>query len=725
VVIRGDATAPSIVEQADLERADAIVALTDEPGASLAICREAKRIAPGIRTLARTGTGTENEYGEIADATILPQELNANTAADILSGDEVRTIIGSHHDLEILEVKLADGCLSRTRAREGLKCLKHLLIGMEKTGAVAADSSIEYDQIDISVLVIGAGAAGARSAITLAEQGIDDVLVLGKRGHGDAHTTWARGGINGALGTHDPEDNWAVHAADTLNEGHFLNDPEKVETVAKQMPDRLRELDEWGMEYSRTDDGEIDQRFFGAQSFRRTAFAGDHTGESMLNTLVDRAQELEIPYRENVMITKLLSDGEQVYGAVGFDMDSGRFVLFNTGSIVLAAGGYAAIYNRHTSRDDENNGDGPALAYDAGASLMDMEFVQFHPTGMAVDDTDPEWEPWSGRLVTEAVRGEGGRLYNSEGERFMERYSPDQMELDARDVVARAIAQEITEGRGTDNGGVYLDISHRDAEFIQERLPRMYERFDDLGVDMATEPVEVAPTSHYGMGGVAVDEYGETDVEGLFAIGETMAGVHGANRLGGNSLAETVAFGAVTGDRLADRVDGSGEVPADLVDELAEPHFTTLNAMASREGTYDVMEIVTELQELMWDHAGILRDESTLQAGLKRLSELREQTADMDVGSITSDSFEFAVDIGFMLTAAEAVLRGAAERDESRGAHYRTDFPETDPEWQRNILFEDSDIGGMRTDTAPVGTPSDAVQAALDEGHELDYHQLE
>ncbi|MGM0448483.1 MAG: L-aspartate oxidase, partial [Methanobacteriota archaeon] len=395
------------------------------------------------------------------------------------------------------------------------------------------DEPVEYAREDVSVLIVGAGAAGARTAIELAERGIEDVLVLGKRGHGDAHTTWARGGINGALGTHDPEDSPAIHAADTLNEGHHLNDPAKVETVTEQMPERLRELDEWGMEYSRTEDGEIAQRFFGAQSFRRTAFAGDHTGESLLNTLVDRAQELSVPYRENVMITKLVSDGETVYGAVGFDMDDGEFVLFNAGTVVLAAGGHAAIYNRHTSRDDENNGDGAALASDAGASLMDMEFMQFHPTGMAVDESDPKWAPWSGRLVTEAVRGEGGRLFNSEGERFMERYSPDQMELDARDVVARAIAQEVAEGRGTENGGVYLDISHRDADFIRERLPRMYERFDDLGVDMAEEPVEVAPTSHYGMGGVAVDDGGETDVDGLFAIGETMAGVHGANRLGG------------------------------------------------------------------------------------------------------------------------------------------------------------------------------------------------
>ena len=584
---------------------------------------------------------------------------------------------------------------------------------------------VEYDRVDVSVLVVGAGAAGARTAIELADRGVEDVLVLGKRGHGDAHTTWARGGINGALGTHDPEDSPAIHAADTLNEGHFLNDPGKVETMTEQMPERLRELDEWGMAYSRTEDGEIDQRFFGAQSFRRTAFAGDHTGESLLNTLVEQAQDRDVPYRENVMITKLVSDGEAVYGAVGFDMDTGEFVVFTAGTVVLAAGGYAAIYNRHTSRDDENNGDGPALAYDAGASLMDMEFVQFHPTGMAVDESDPEWEPWSGRLVTEAVRGEGGRLFNSEGERFMERYSPDQMELDARDVVARAIAEEVAEGRGTENGGVHLDISHRDAEFIQERLPRMYERFADLGVDMAEEPVEVAPTAHYGMGGVAVDDGGETDVDGLFAIGETMAGVHGANRLGGNSLAETIAFGAVAGERIAERTDGPGSIPDGLVDSLVEPHLADLTATANRDGAHDVESVLADLRALMWTHAGILRDEESLRAGLDALADLRERASDLTVGPVTSESFELAVDLGFSLTVAETVLRGALERDESRGAHYRTDHPETDPDWTRNVYFESADLGGTRSYTEPVGTPSEAVRAALDEGHELDYHQLE
>ncbi len=598
-------------------------------------------------------------------------------------------------------------------------------MGMAHAGEDDGGLLPEHRSVDVSVLVIGAGAAGARAAIEVTEQGIDDVLVLGKRGHGDAHTTWARGGINGALGTHDPEDDWTIHAADTLKEGHFVNDPEKVETVTKQMPERLRELDKWGMDYSRTEDGAIDQRYFGAQSFRRTAFAGDHTGESLLDTLVAQAQDLEIPYRENLLITKLLVEDDQIQGAVGVDLDDGAFVVFNAGAVILAAGGYPAIYNRHTSRDDENNGDGPALAYDAGADLMDMEFVQFHPTGMAVDEDDPEWAPWSGRLVTEAVRGEGGRLFNAEGERFMERYSPDQMELDARDVVARAIATEVAEGRGTDNGGVYLDISHREASFIKERLPRMYERFADLGVDMAESPVEVAPTAHYGMGGVQVDGAGETDVTGLFAIGETMAGVHGANRLGGNSLAETVAYGVEAGQAIAAREPTPGSIPEAVITDTVAPHLSGLAETADSDGAVAVETLLTELREMMWNAAGIRRDAESLRDGLDQLATIRERADDLAVGPLDSRSFEFAIDLGFMLTTAEAVLRGALERSESRGAHYRTDHPDLDPDWRHNIVVSQADIGGMTLTTTPVDTPSAAVQAALDADYELDYHQLE
>jgi succinate dehydrogenase / fumarate reductase flavoprotein subunit len=552
------------------------------------------------------------------------------------------------------------------------------------------------------------------------------VLVIGKRSHGDAHTTWARGGINGALGTHDPEDDWTVHAADTLREGHFLNDPEKVETVARRMPAALRELDDWGMAYSRTEGGEIDQRYFGAQSFRRTAFAGDHTGESLLETLIERAQGLSIPYRENVFVTRLLTDGanDRLLGAAGFDTDTGEFVLFDADVVVLAAGGYTSLYERHSSRDDENTGDGPALAYQAGARLMDVEFVQFHPTGMVGDRYG---EAWDGRLVTEAVRGEGGRLFNAAGERFMERYSPDQMELDARDVVARAIDREVREGRGTEHGGVYLDISHRDRDFIRERLPRMYERFADLGVDMAEEPVEVAPTAHYGMGGVVVDGTGETDVDGLYAIGETMAGVHGANRLGGNSLAETVAFGAVAGEAVADRLPSGASDGADRrrLHDLARIHFEDLRGLADTDGTHDPEALFDELRGLLWDHAGILRDGEGLSAGLDALADLRRRASDLDVGGPTSRSFEFAANLGFALDVAEAVLRSAAARTESRGAHARTDHPDTDPEWRRNLTVERDSVGAMRLGSTPVDDPSEAVQAALDAGYELDYHQLE
>jgi succinate dehydrogenase / fumarate reductase flavoprotein subunit len=602
----------------------------------------------------------------------------------------------------------------------------------------------DYETVDLGVLVIGAGAAGARTAIELVDRGVDptELLVVGKRGHGDAHTTWARGGVNGALGTHDSEDDWAIHAADTLKEGHFLNDPAKVEAVTRRMPGLLRELDDWGMPFSRTPDGEIDQRYFGAQSFRRTAFAGDHTGESMLDTLVAAAQDRSIPYRENVFVTRLVTetatDGDRVLGAVGVDLDTGEFVVFDAEVVVLAAGGYTSLYERHSSRDDENTGDGPALAYQAGARLVDTEFVQFHPTGMVGARYGEEWD---GRLVTEAVRGEGGRLFNSEGERFMERYSPDQMELDARDVVARAIAREIAEGRGTDHGGVYLDISHREREFIRERLPRMYERFADLGVDMAEEPVEVAPTAHYGMGGVLVDDDGQTDVDGLYAIGETMGGVHGANRLGGNSLAETLAFGQLTGEAIADRLadasrrgpDGNGVDSAHtrglddarVLRDRAERHVTDLRRLTDSDGTYDPETLLDDLRALLWEHAGILRDESSLTDGLDRLAVLRERAGDLAVGGPTSRSFEFALNLGFALDVAEAVLRGALRRTESRGAHARTDYPEQDPDLRRNVVARRDSVGGMRLDTRPVGDPSEAVQAALDAGYELDYHQLE
>ncbi|AFO58711.1 L-aspartate oxidase [Natrinema sp. J7-2] len=595
---------------------------------------------------------------------------------------------------------------------------------IETEGDPGSGPDLEYEVVTTPVLVVGAGAAGARVAIELAESGIDP-LVIGKRDYGDAHTTWAAGGVNAALGSLDPEDDWTIHAADTFTEGHHLNDPDAVELTTREMPDRIRELEAWGMPFDRTEDGDVNQRYFGAQSYRRTCFVGDRTGEAMLETLIDRAQALDVSYRENVMITRLLSDGERVDGAVGFDMETGEGLLFRTNHVVLAAGGFSALYHRHSSRDDENNGDGQALALEAGARLVDLEFVQFHPTGMVGDRYGAEWD---GRLVTEAVRGEGGRLYNAEGERFMERYSPDQMELDARDVVARAIAQEVREGRGTDDGGVFLDISHRDAAYIRERLPSMVERFESLGVDITAEPMTVAPTAHYTMGGVDIDfRTGETGVEGLYAVGETVAGVHGANRLGGNSLAETVAIGALVGDHVASAMtDGDADpTVTDGQRALAEREFGALEALADSDGSVAPTALLAELGDLLWDHAGILRDEAGLRDGLATLEDLRTRTADLRVdGDRTSKAFEYAVDLSASLTVAEAMLRAALERSESRGAHYRTDAPETDADWRVNLVIA-AGTDALSISRRGVGEPSPAVREALAQGYELDYHHLE
>jgi succinate dehydrogenase / fumarate reductase flavoprotein subunit len=574
------------------------------------------------------------------------------------------------------------------------------------------------ETISTSVLIIGAGGAGLRTSIELASRGID-CLVLGKRAHGDAHTIWAAGGINASLGSLDPEDRWEIHAADTLDEGHFVNDPTAVEMLCRRAPDRIRELAEWGMNFARTDDGAINQRYFGAQSFRRTCFVGDRTGEALMETLVQKAMDLEVPYRENLYITDVVTQNGRAAGAVGFDMDSGEPVAFDADAVVLAAGGHTSLYRRSSSRRDENTGDAQALAFNAGVPLRDMEFVQFHPTGKV----KPEAE--AGHLVTEAVRGEGGRLYNTDGERFMERYSPNQMELDARDVVARANEQEIREGRGTDADAVLLDISHRDADYIRERLPRMVEEFAEHGVDITKEPMEVAPTAHYAMGGIEVDfETAETRVEGLYAVGECTAGVHGANRLGGNSLIETIVFGEIAGTHIASTLGARPSTPLSMT--RVQTRAAAQDVLAASDGEHTPRALMRRLRSLMWDHAGILRDEDGLLEGLRKLQRLRSDAATLSVqADRTSRRYERAQNLGFMLTTAETILRSALERTESRGAHARTDHDAKDPDWRKNIRCLPTGDGGMEIDVRAAAAPSSRVQRAVDEEHELDYHHLE
>lgn len=583
---------------------------------------------------------------------------------------------------------------------------------------------MEQEIIKTPVLVIGAGAAGARCAIQMKKNGVEP-YVISKRDHGDAHTTWARGGINASLGNLDEEDSWEIHAADTLDEGHYLNDPKAVESMSKEIPSVVKELDRWGMDFSETDDGEINQRYFGAQSYRRTCFAGDYTGEAMLDTLINKAQSLDIDYKDNIYVTKIISDGNDVYGAISYDMESEKYIIFRSDRVVLAAGGHTSLYSRHSSRDDENTGDGVGLAYDAGAELMDMEFVQFHPTGMSGERYGDEWD---GRLVTEAVRGEGGRLYNTNGERFMEKYSPKQMELDARDVVARAIVQEIREGRGTENNAVHLDISHKDESFIKERLPRMYERFDNLGVNISEEPMEVAPTAHYIMGGVKFDaETGETCVNNLHVLGETTAGVHGANRLGGNSLAETVSIGKIVGDYISSQEPEipSSEINEDMLSQVNEELERANSLITSDNNSVDSMELVDQVRNTMEEYVGIRRSESELQKGLNKIEDIEDEYEALTVDNrMNSVEYEMANNLKFMITAAKATIKSAIRRKESRGAHYRKDYEsEKDEHFKNYVIFEEN--GEMKIQESSVDQPSDKIQDAIDEGYELDYHHLE
>src|ERR687891_2553152 len=397
-----------------------------------------------------------------------------------------------------------------------------------------------------SVLVIGSGAAGWRAAIAATEAGVE-ARILAKRPQMDAHTVLASGGINAALGTRDPQDSWEQHFADTLREGYFLGDPRMVETLARESPAAVLELADWGCEFARTDDGRLEQRFFGAHRWRRTCFAGDYTGRAIQQTVARRGAELGIRVDEDQYVSRLLVADGTCFGALAFDLRTGERTVFLADAVILATGGHTRIWRRSSSRRDENYGDGLRLALDAGCRLMDMELVQFHPTGMVHP------EEAAGTLVTEAVRGEGGRLLNALGERYMERYDPERLELSSRDRVALANYTEIVEGRGGPHGGVFLDISHRPKSYIAEKLPRMYRQFIEWQMlDISREPMEVAPTAHYSMGGIVVDpETHATDVRGLYAAGECVGGLHGANRLGGNSLGEALIAGRRAGEAAA------------------------------------------------------------------------------------------------------------------------------------------------------------------------------
>ena len=550
----------------------------------------------------------------------------------------------------------------------------------------------DYETLTHDVLVIGAGGAGLRAAIEAHSRGARTAIVC-KSLLGKAHTVMAEGGIAAAMSNVDAADDWRTHFRDTMRGGKFLNNWRMAQIHAHESPERVRELEQWGALFDRTADGNILQRAFGGHSFKRLCHVGDRTGLEMIRTLQDRGVHMGFDVYMECAITRLLKDGERIAGALGYWRENGRFIVFKAKSIVIATGGIGKAW-RITSNSWEYTGDGMALAYDAGAELMDMEFVQFHPTGMV-------WPPGvQGILVTEAVRGEGGVLTNKDGERFMQRYDPKKMELSTRDVVARAIYTEAREGRGTEHGGAYLDISHKPAEYVKKKLPSMYHQFRELAdVDITKGPMEVGPTCHYMMGGIRVDaESAQTNVPGLFAAGEAAAGLHGANRLGGNSLSDLLVFGRRAGLAAAAQAKQAGPTAIDDAQvkdgtrEMLEPFERT-----DGDSPYDVHR---DLQETMQNYVGIFRNEEDLNRGLNELQKLKQRAAKVrvDGSRLFNPGWHLARDLKSMLTVSEAVALSALERKESRGAHSRIDYPNYDEQWSKlnNIIARDGETMRLR-----------------------------
>ena len=550
-----------------------------------------------------------------------------------------------------------------------------------------------------NVLIIGSGGAGLRAAIEAKQQGMD-VIVLGKRQRTDVHTVLAAGGINAAFGNVDPDDSWEQHFADTYIEGYGLSEPEVVEIMAKESPALVEEIDKWGANFAKLENGKIDQRFFGAHTYRRTCYSGDYTGRSILFALINKAKSLDIPIYDSQYVSDLLVEDNVCFGAMAFDIQSGERTVYLADSVIIAAGGHTRLWRKSSSRRNENTGDGFFLGLKAGCKLSDMEMVQFHPTGMVIP------EEMAGTLVTEAVRGEGGKLINSDGERFMKNYDSKRMELSTRDRVAMANYTEIVEGRGSPNGGVYLDISHKSKDFIIEKLPRMYRQFlDTLMIDISKGPMEVSPTAHYSMGGIVVTpEEHWTGVEGLYAAGEVTAGLHGANRLGGNSLAEILIFGKRAGDAASKR---SKEIDVHIRSKkVIQQAHDNLNS-SIKNGTEVARPLQRDLRNIMWEYGGVVKSGEKLKKGLDEIENLKNASKNLDVRP-DSEGYQdlmLAFDLEASITSSEATLLSALNREESRGAHQREDFKDLDKDQALNIrieLEEDNKIKFSKDKTPPL-----------------------
>jgi len=553
-----------------------------------------------------------------------------------------------------------------------------------------------YETREHDVLIIGAGGAGLRAAIEALAQGAS-VAVVCKSLLGKAHTVMAEGGIAAAMCNVDAADGWKPHFRDTMRGGKYLNNWRMAQLHAQEAPERVTELEQWGALFDRTESGAILQRAFGGHTYKRLCHVGDRTGLEMIRTLQDRGVQLGFDVYMECTVTRLLTDAGRVVGAFAYWRENGRLIVFKAKSVVIATGGIGKAWPV-TSNSWEYTGDGMTLAYEAGAELMDMEFVQFHPTGMV-------WPPGvQGLLVTEAVRGEGGILRNKLGERFMEKYDPKRMELSTRDVVARSIYTEVKEGRGTEHGGAYLDISHKPAEYVKKKLPSMYHQFKELAdVDITKGPMEVGPTCHYVMGGIRVEaETAQSTIPGLFAAGEAAAGLHGSNRLGGNSLSDLLVFGRRAGLAAAQHaksVSNSGVSEAQIAE--AEKELLAPFSNPSTESPYAVHR---DLQAVMQSLVGIFRTEDDLNKAFSELEQLKARAAKASVeGSrLFNPGWHLSRDLKSMLVCSEAVALSALARKESRGAHSRIDYPNYDAVWEKkhNIIVNEN--GQMKRRESPV-----------------------
>ncbi len=593
----------------------------------------------------------------------------------------------------------------------------------------------KYETHDYDVVIIGAGGAGLRAAVEASAQGARTALVC-KSLLGKAHTVMAEGGIAAAMGNVYPEDNWKVHFRDTMRGGKLLNNWRMAQIHAQESPDRVLELEEWGALFDRTHDGLILQRDFGGHRYARLAHVGDRTGLEMIRTLQQHAVHKGLDVYMECNLQRLLTDGGKISGAFGYWRETGKFIVFRCKAVVLATGGGGKAW-KVTSNSWEYTGDGVTMAMDVGADLMDMEFMQFHPTGMV-------WPPSvRGILVTEGVRGDGGTLKNTKNERFMFNYIPEffraetadtEKEADAwyedkrnnrrtpdllpRDEVARAINSEVKAGRGTPHGGVFLDIaSRRPADYIQRRLPSMYHQFKELAdVDITKEPMEVGPTCHYSMGGVRVDaDSTATTVPGLFAAGEVAAGLHGANRLGGNSLSDLLVFGRRAGLYAAEyaKADRAVNVDAGQVDLYARELLSPFESMGN-ENPYSVH---ADLQDCMQNLVGIIRSESELKKALDVIGRLKERARNLKVEGNRqyNPGWHLALDLHSLLSFAEAATIAAIERKESRGGHTRDDYPATDPKFAKTNIVIRRKNGDLTASQEPLPEMPDELKILLEE----------